>query len=50
VRIDWNGAKLGYLPRLDAAAVSQLLDRGEHLTTRIAALAAESDPWRRIPV
>lgn len=50
VRIDWNGAKLGYLPRLDDAAVSQLLDRGEHLTDRIAALAEERDPWRRIPV
>lgn len=50
VRIDWNGAKLGYLPRLENAAASQLLDRGERLTARIAALAEDRDPWRRIAV
>ncbi len=48
VRIDWNGEKLGYLPRLDNAAASQLLDRGEHLSARIASLAEDPDPWRRI--
>jgi hypothetical protein len=50
VRIDWNGAKLGYLPRLDNAAASQLLDRGERLTARIAGLAEDRDPWRRVAV
>jgi len=50
VRIDWNGAKLGYLPRLDNAAASQLLDRGERVTARIAALAEDLDPWRRVRV
>lgn len=28
VRVDWQDRKLGYTPRLDNAAVSQLLDRG----------------------
>jgi hypothetical protein len=50
VRIDWNGAKLGYLPRLDNAAASQLLDRGERLTACIATLAEDRDPWRRVSV
>lgn len=50
VRIDWNGAKLGYLPRLDNAAASQLLDRGERLTARIADLAEDRDPWRRVAI
>jgi hypothetical protein len=50
VRIDWNGEKLGYLPRLDNAAASQLLDRGERLTARIAALAEDRDPWRRVAI
>ena len=50
VRIDWNGEKLGYLPRLDSAAASQLLDRGEHLSARIAALADDRDPWRRVAI
>ena len=48
VRIDWNGAKLGYLPRLDNAAVAQLLDRGHPLSARIAALTDTRDPWQRI--
>lgn len=38
VRIDWNGHKLGYLPRVQNAAASQMLDRGETLTARIATL------------
>lgn len=50
VRIDWNGAKLGYLPRLDNAAVSQLLDRGQPLEARIAGLAESRDPWQRVAV
>lgn len=50
VRIDWNGEKLGYLPRMDNAAASQLLDRGERLTARIAGLAEDPDPWRRVTV
>ncbi|GAB4349407.1 MAG: hypothetical protein Kow006_11050 [Gammaproteobacteria bacterium] len=28
VRIDWQGRKLGYLPRAENAAVSQMLERG----------------------
>ncbi len=47
VRIDWQGHKLGYIPRLDNAAASQLIDRGERLVARIAALAESSDPWPR---
>jgi hypothetical protein len=50
VRIDWQGHKLGYIPRLDNAAASQLIDRGERLVARIAALAESGDPWRRISV
>jgi hypothetical protein len=31
VRVDWKAEKLGYLPRIENTAVSQMLDRGEHL-------------------
>lgn len=50
VRIDFNGQKLGYLPRLDNAAVSQLLDRGEQVQAYINATHESDDPWKRVMV
>ncbi|MBZ0091586.1 MAG: HIRAN domain-containing protein [Sulfuricellaceae bacterium] len=50
VRVDWQGYKLGYIPRLDNAAVAQLLDRGETLGAAIAKLEDSSNPWDRIEV
>lgn len=50
VRIDFQGQKLGYLPRLDNAAVSQLLDRGEQVQAYIADLKMSDDPWQRVEV
>ncbi|PKO46836.1 MAG: HIRAN protein [Betaproteobacteria bacterium HGW-Betaproteobacteria-22] len=50
VLIEWQGHKLGYLPKLDNAAVSQLLDRGEKLEAVIAKLQASSNPWERVKV
>ncbi len=50
VRVDWKGHKLGYIPRLDNAAVSQLLDRGERLEAVIAELAESRNPWERVGV
>lgn len=48
VRVDWQGHKLGYIPRLDNAAVSQLLDRGERLEAVISGLQNSSNPWDRL--
>ena len=50
VRVEWQGHKLGYIPRLDNAAVSQLLDRGETLEATIVGLENSSNPWGRIKV
>lgn len=50
VIIEWQGHKLGYLPKLDNAAVSQLLDRGEKLEAVIAKLQESSNPWERVKV
>ncbi len=50
VRVEWQGQKLGYIPRLDNAAVSQLLDRGETLEAAIAGLESSSNPWDRVRV
>ena len=48
VRIDWQGRKLGYIPFVDNAAVSQLLDRGERLEAAIFELKESPYPWERI--
>lgn len=50
VRVDWNGHKLGYVPRTQNHAVAQLLDRGVPLTARIEALTASRDPWDRMRI
>ncbi|MCK9201010.1 MAG: HIRAN domain-containing protein [Gallionella sp.] len=50
VRVEWQGHKLGYIPRQDNAAVSQLIDRGERLEAVIAGLAESRNPWDRIMV
>lgn len=48
VRVDWQGRKIGYVPRIDNAAVSQLLDRGERLGVEIVALRDSNNPWDRV--
>ncbi|MDX8385724.1 MAG: HIRAN domain-containing protein [Gallionella sp.] len=50
VRVEWQSHKLGYIPRLDNAAVSQLLDRGERLEAVIVKLAEGNNPWERVGV
>ncbi len=50
VRIDWNGQKLGYVPRAENAAVAQMLDRGERLEAVISRLQSSGGPWGRVRV
>jgi HIRAN domain len=48
VRVDWHGRKLGYVPRLDNASVSHLLDSGVLLEIEIVSLRESYNPWDRI--
>lgn len=48
VRVDWQGHKLGYVPRIDNAAISHLLDTGQTLEARVVALREATNPWDRI--
>ena len=50
VRIDYQGHKLGYLPKLDNVTASQLLDRLERIEGCIAKLQVSDDPWQRVEV
>ena len=48
VRVDWNGHKLGYVPRAENRAVARALDAGEKLEARVSELRESPDPWKRV--
>lgn len=48
VRVDWQGQKLGYVPRIDNAAASHLLDAGHVLHAEIVTLRESDNPWDRV--
>lgn len=48
VRVDWRGAPLGYVPRLDNLDLARLMDRGVRVEARILHLEKTRDPWRRV--
>ncbi len=48
VRVEWQGHKLGYVPRRDNASVARHLDRGGHVEARVSKLKAHRNPWQRI--
>ena len=50
VAVYWEDSKLGYVPRIENTAVSQMMDRGERLTARIEHLRESRNPWRRIGI
>ena len=50
VAVYWEQQKLGFIPRLDNAAISQLLNRGEILIASIYSLAESDNPWERVEV
>ena len=50
VRVDWQGWKLGYLPRRENLAVARRLDRGEAVEARISRLSKSRNPWKRVQI
>lgn len=48
VRLDWQGHKLGYVPRVDNTAINHLLDNHQPVTARIVDLQPSYDPWKCI--
>ena len=50
IRVDWQGHKLGYLPRAENRAVAAAMDAGERVFGRIARLTDHPNPWRRVEV
>ena len=50
VAVFFHDEQLGYIPRADNSAISQMLDRGETLEARISKLLVHEDPWERIRI
>ena len=50
IRVEWQGHKLGYLPRAENRAVAAAMDEGERLSARISRLKDDPNPWRRLEV
>lgn len=48
VRLEWQGEKLGYVPRPLNAEIARRLGAGERLTARIADIELEAEPWRQM--
>jgi hypothetical protein len=48
VRVEWQGHKLGYVPRKENEAVARQLDLGNKLEARIVRLQKHRDPWKRL--
>lgn len=48
VRVEWQGHKLGYVPRIDNAAISHLLDSGRGVSAEVLVLRESDNPWDRI--
>ena len=48
VAVYFQDEKLGYVPRGENGAVSQMLDRGEKLEATISRLTVDDDPWQRV--
>ncbi|MSQ71830.1 MAG: HIRAN protein [Betaproteobacteria bacterium] len=48
VRVEWQGHKLGYVPRRENPALAWAMDRGQAVTARISRLQPHRNPRQRI--
>ena len=48
IRVDWQGQKLGYVPRKQNEALAWAMDQGQPVAARISRMELSADPWRRI--
>ena len=48
IRLEWQGEKIGYVPRPDNIAYAQRLDAGEAVAARISEFSPQAPPWKRL--
>jgi hypothetical protein len=50
VRIEFDGVKIGYVPRAENSAIAHLMDAGRHVSASVVVLRESSNPWDRIEI
>ncbi len=50
VRIEYDGLKIGYVPRVENSTIAYLLDSGRQVSASIVELRESPNPWDRIEV
>ncbi|NWG86555.1 MAG: HIRAN protein [Hydrogenophilaceae bacterium] len=48
IRVEWHGAPIGFVPKIDNLDLARLMDGGLKPAARIVHLQASRDPWRRV--
>ena len=48
ISVQWQGHKLGYVPRARNAALAWAMDRGENLDARVSRLQPHRNPRKRV--
>jgi len=48
VRVEWQGRKLGYVPRAGNRVIAAAMDAGERLTARVSSVNDNKNPWQRV--
>ena len=50
VEVYWRNRKLGYLPRVENAAVAQMADAGQRLECSVVDVVPSNFPWKAVTV
>lgn len=50
VRLDYNGAQIGYLPKSQNQVISRLLQQGAPIECHIARIDKDAPPWQAVTV
>jgi hypothetical protein len=48
IRVEWQGHKLGYVPRHENRVIAGALDAGEPLSARVSSISDNENPWQRV--
>ena len=48
IRVEWNGQRLGYVPRSENRALAAAMDRGDTVEARVSKLRQAKNPWQRV--
>ncbi|MBK8524507.1 MAG: HIRAN domain-containing protein [Betaproteobacteria bacterium] len=48
IRVEWNGQRLGYVPRSENRALAAAMDRGDTVEARVSKLRQTKNPWQRV--